>query len=146
MANEWESAEEVPQRFQEMAAREQRADERAQRFGQVNANGFEILATVTEDDILEAMRDVIDPELGINIVDLGLVYGVEFLEGGVVRLDMTLTSAACPLTDMIEEQTRMVLRDMVSEVQINWVWLPPWDPDKITTEGREQLQALGFNI
>lgn len=146
MSNEWESAAEVPERFQEMAARERRADERAQRFGQVNANGLEIAATITEADVLEAMRDVIDPELGINIVDLGLVYGVEFLEAGAIRLNMTLTSAACPLTDMIEEQTQMVLRDMVPEVQINWVWLPPWGPDKITPEGREQLQALGFNI
>ena len=61
---------------------------------------------VSVDDITEAMRDVVDPELGINVVDLGLLYGVH----------------------------------------INWVWMPPWGPDKITEDGREQLRALGFNV
>ncbi|MEN3266213.1 metal-sulfur cluster assembly factor, partial [Pseudonocardia sp.] len=60
------------------------------------------------DDLEEAMRDVVDPELGINVVDLGLVYGIQ-AEGGVATIDMTLTSAACPLTDVIEEQTRAAL-------------------------------------
>lgn len=101
--------------------------------------------SVSAAEIEEALRDVIDPELGINIVDLGLLYGVH-LSGKAVVLDMTLTSAGCPLTDMIEEQCRMVLTDLVDEVSINWVWMPPWGPDKITPEGREQLRALGFNV
>ena len=98
------------------------------------------------DDVTEAMRDVVDPELGINVVDLGLVYGVTVDQNNVAVLDMTLTSAACPLTDVIEDQTSAALDGLVSAVRINWVWMPPWGPDKITDEGREQLRALGFNV
>ncbi len=102
------------------------------------------------DDIEEAMRDVVDPELGINVVDLGLVYGIHVADDNTVTLDMTLTSAACPLTDVIEDQTRSALVDgpdgLVAGVTINWVWMPPWGPDKITDDGREQLRALGFNV
>ena len=103
------------------------------------------------DDIEEAMKDVVDPELGINVVDLGLVYGTHVDDENVATLDMTLTSAACPLTDVIEEQTRSALTTgpgggLVSDFRINWVWLPPWGPDKITDDGREQLRALGFNV
>ncbi len=94
----------------------------------------------------EALRDVIDPELGINVVDLGLLYGVSFDPDGTVVLDMTLTTAACPLTDVIEEQAQQALSLIADKVRIQWVWLPPWGPDKITPEGREQLRALGFNV
>lgn len=102
-------------------------------------------------DVEEAMRDVVDPELGINVVDLGLVYGMNLEEGeaGTVALiDMTLTSAACPLTDVIEDQTRSALvgAGLVTEIKLNWVWNPPWGPDKITDDGREQLRALGFTV
>ena len=96
--------------------------------------------------IFEAMRDVMDPELGINVVDLGLVYGVTVSEDKVATIDMTLTSAACPLTDVIEDQTAAALEGLVDDVQINWVWLPPWGPDKISDDGREQLRALGLNL
>lgn len=99
-------------------------------------------------DVEEAMRDVVDPELGINVVDLGLLYGMVVDPDNTVTLDMTLTSAACPLTDVIEDQTRQALvgSGVVQDVRINWVWMPPWGPDKITEDGREQLRALGFNI
>jgi metal-sulfur cluster biosynthetic enzyme len=103
-------------------------------------------------DLEEAMRDVVDPELGINVVDLGLVYGLNIEEGEagskVALIDMTLTSAACPLTDVIEDQSRTALvgAGLVSEIKINWVWNPPWGPDKITDDGREQLRALGFTV
>ena len=97
-------------------------------------------------DVEEAMRDVVDPELGINVVDLGLLYATTIDPDGGVTLDMTLTSAACPLTDVIEDQARSVLDGLVTDVRINWVWMPPWGPDKITEEGREQLRALGFNV
>ncbi|MEO6887240.1 MAG: metal-sulfur cluster assembly factor [Jatrophihabitantaceae bacterium] len=107
----------------------------------------------TKDDVEEAMRDVVDPELGINVVDLGLVYDAraDEVDGeSIVTLDMTLTSAACPLTDMIEDQTISALtggpKPLAVEVKINWVWMPPWGPDKITDDGREQLRALGFNV
>ena len=98
------------------------------------------------EDIVEALRDVVDPELGINVVDLGLVYGVTVGEDRLATIDMTLTSAACPLTDVIEDQTRSALDGLVNDFRINWVWLPPWGPDKITEDGREQLRALGFNV
>jgi metal-sulfur cluster biosynthetic enzyme len=97
-------------------------------------------------DITEAMKDVVDPELGINVVDLGLLYGVSLDDDAAVILDLTLTSAACPLTDVIEDQTNAALSGLVSDVRINWVWMPPWGPDKITEDGREQLRALGFNV
>ena len=100
------------------------------------------------DDLEEAMRDVVDPELGINVVDLGLVYGIQAVDG-IATIDMTLTSAACPLTDVIEEQTRTALTGgdgLVNDIKINWVWMPPWGPDKITEDGREQLRALGFRV
>ena len=96
-------------------------------------------------DVEEAMRDVIDPELGINVFDLGLVYGVSF-DNGTAVVDMTLTSAACPLTDLIESQTAAALEGLVDSFRINWVWMPPWTQERITEDGREQMRALGFNI
>ena len=102
--------------------------------------------TTTVDDVLEAMKDVVDPELGINVVDLGLVYGADVDEHSNTVLSMTLTSAACPLTDVIEDQTRAALDGLVNDFRIEWVWMPPWGPDKITDDGREMLRALGFNI
>lgn len=98
------------------------------------------------DDVKEALKDVVDPELGINVVDLGLCYGVEVDDANSATIDMTLTSAACPLTDVIEDQTEAALNGVVDDFRINWVWMPPWGPDKITDEGREQLRALGFNV
>ena len=103
-------------------------------------------STVTVEDVTEAMKDVVDPELGINVVDLGLVYGVHLDEGSNAVLDMTLTSAACPLTDVIEDQAGTALDGLVDGFRINWVWMPPWGPDKITDDGREMLRALGFNV
>jgi metal-sulfur cluster biosynthetic enzyme len=97
-------------------------------------------------DLEEALKDVIDPELGINIVDLGLVYGVAVGEDNHAVIDMTLTSAACPLTDVIEDQTAASLEGLVDGFRINWVWMPPWGPDRITPDGREQMRALGFNV
>ena len=103
------------------------------------------------EDVEEAMRDVVDPELGVNVVDLGLVYGIDVDESNVAIIDMTLTSAACPLTDVIEDQARQALTGgpgpgLVDDIRINWVWMPPWGPDKITDDGREQLRALGFRV
>ena len=110
-----------------------------------------VVSKPTIADIEEAMKDVVDPELGINVVDLGLVYDAHVDDDNVVTLDMTLTSAACPLTDVIEDQTRQALTTgpgggLVKDFRINWVWLPPWGPDKITDDGRDQLRALGFNV
>ncbi|SPT54159.1 FeS assembly SUF system protein [Actinomyces bovis] len=105
-----------------------------------------VAGAVDAAEVEEALRDVIDPELGINVVDLGLLYGVNIEPDGAIVLDMTLTTAACPLTDVIEEQAQQALVDLSHDVRVQWVWLPPWGPDKITPEGREQLRALGFNV
>lgn len=106
------------------------------------------MTPATEEEVLEAMHDVVDPELGINVVDLGLVYGVSVDDANIATVDMTLTSAACPLTDVIEDQTLAALvgSGLVGDVKINWVWNPPWGPDKITEDGRDQLRALGFTV
>ncbi len=98
------------------------------------------------EDVEEAMRDVVDPELMVNVVDLGLVYGIHVDEQNNCTLDMTLTSPTCPLTDRIEYDTHAVLDGLVNSATINWVWLPPWSLDKITDDGREQLRAIGFNV
>ncbi|MFW5419286.1 metal-sulfur cluster assembly factor [Nocardiopsis sp. CNT-189] len=97
------------------------------------------------EEISEALKDVIDPELGVNVVDLGLLYGVR-ADDSAITLDMTLTSAACPLTDVIEDQATSALDEFGRDVTINWVWMPPWGPDKITEDGRDQLRMLGFNV
>ena len=110
------------------------------------ATGSAGTSTTTPEDVTEALKDVVDPELGINVVDLGLVYGVHIDPDTNAVIDMTLTSAACPLTDVIEDQTNTALEGMVNDVLINWVWMPPWGPDKITDDGRDQLRALGFNV
>jgi metal-sulfur cluster biosynthetic enzyme len=98
------------------------------------------------DDIEEALKDVVDPELGINVVDLGLVYGLHLEEDESLTIDMTLTSAACTLTDVIEDQTQTALEGLVDRWVINWVWMPPWGMEMITDDGRDQLRALGFNV
>ena len=123
----------------DVTANEAEAPERAQAQA-VSDSGVEV------EEVKEALRDVVDPELGINVVDLGLVYGITVDESKHAVIDMTLTSAACPLTDVIEEQVATSLLDVVTGHTLNWVWMPPWGPDKITDDGREQLRALGFNV
>ncbi len=100
----------------------------------------------TETEVLDAMLDVVDPELMVNVVDLGLVYGVHIDDDNHATIDMTLTSPTCPLTDRLEYDTQLALEGLVSGVTINWVWLPPWTLDNITEEGREQLRAIGYNL
>ena len=100
----------------------------------------------TEEEIEEAMKDVVDPELMVNVVDLGLLYGVTVDEEANVTLDMTLTSPTCPLTDRTEYDTKYALDGLANSVTINWVWLPPWTLEMITEDGREQLRAIGYNL
>ena len=103
-------------------------------------------AAPTEDEVLEAMKDVVDPELMVNVVDLGLVYGIRVDEQNNATIDMTLTSPTCPLTDRLEYDTHAALAPLVNSVAINWVWLPPWTLDAITDDGREQLRSIGYNL
>ena len=99
------------------------------------------------DKVDEALKEVIDPEIGVNIVDLGLIYGLQKSEDdGSLLINMTLTSAGCPLTDVLEEQTAEALDGVVEAFRINWVWMPPWGPEKITEDGKEQMRAIGFSI
>ena len=99
------------------------------------------------DEVVEALKEVIDPELGVNIYDLGLIYELfESEEDESLLINMTLTSAGCPLTDVIEEQTAAALDGVVDAFRINWVWMPPWGPERITDDGREQMRAIGFSI
>ena len=104
------------------------------------------LDPVKYDEVLEALKDVIDPELGVNIVDLGLIYGLLKSDDGALLINMTLTSAGCPLTDVLEEQTGQALDGIVDAYRINWVWMPPWGPERITEDGKEQMRAIGFSI
>ena len=100
----------------------------------------------TEEEVEEAMKDVVDPELMVNVVDLGLLYGVTVDEEANVTLDMTLTSPTCPLTDRIEYDTKYALEGLANSVTINWVWLPPCTLEMITEDCREQLRAIGYNL
>ncbi|GAA0278785.1 metal-sulfur cluster assembly factor [Streptomyces polychromogenes] len=111
-----------------------------------NATPEASIKPATEEEVREALYDVVDPELGIDVVNLGLIYGIHIDDANIATLDMTLTSAACPLTDVIEDQAKSATEGIVNELRINWVWMPPWGPDKITDDGREQLRALGFNV
>lgn len=111
--------------------------------------------TAAHDELLaevdEAMHDVIDPEIGINVMDLGLVYDLDVhqgAEGPVAVIIMTLTSPACPLQDIIHDQVHNVTigAGLVTELDLTWVWDPPWSPDKITDDGREMMRAVGFTV
>ena len=106
-----------------------------------------VLAPALFDQVEEALKDVVDPELGVNIVDLGLIYDLSWdPENNALIISMTLTSAGCPLTDVIAEQIAQSLDNVVEAFRINWVWMPPWGPEKITDDGRDMMRALGFSI
>ncbi len=108
-------------------------------------NSFE-LDPKKYDEVIEALKEVIDPELGVNIVDLGLIYGLLRSDDGALLINMTLTSAGCPLTEVLEEQTAQALDGVEDAFRINWVWMPPWGPERITEDGKEQMRAIGFSI
>ncbi|TCK27627.1 metal-sulfur cluster assembly factor [Pseudonocardia endophytica] len=101
---------------------------------------------ITE-QITEALTEVLDPDLGVNVVDLGFLYGIT-LDDGAVTLTMTLTSPACPLTKPMEDQIQIALVDggLVTSATVDWVFQPPWSPARITPDGRDQLRAIGFNL
>lgn len=102
---------------------------------------------VGQDEIREAMKQVDDPELGINVVDLGLLYDIGVDEAtGKVDLQMTLTSMGCPLTEQIIADVRKFVEplDGVTSVDVNWVWDPPWGPDKMTDDGKLMMKVMGY--
>lgn len=108
--------------------------------------GSEPQTRTTVEDVTEAMKDVVDPELMVNVVDLGLVYGIQLDDDLNATIDMTLTSPTCPLTDRLEYDTQLALDGLVNSVTINWVWLPPWSLENITPEGIDQLRSVGYNV
>lgn len=97
--------------------------------------------------VREALIDVIDPDLGVNVLDLGFVRGIE-MHGSSAVIMMTLTSAACPLTSIMEDQirTRLAGLEGVDDFRIDWVWVPAWRPADMTASGRDQLRAIGFSF
>jgi metal-sulfur cluster biosynthetic enzyme len=98
-------------------------------------------AAVTKDDVLEVLRNVIDPELQLNLVDLGLIYDVNVAEGGDVKVQMTLTSPGCPYGPELVAETKamvMMIRG-VKSVNVEVVWTPPWSIERITEAARLEL-------
>ncbi|OFW14614.1 MAG: hypothetical protein A3F69_00360 [Acidobacteria bacterium RIFCSPLOWO2_12_FULL_66_10] len=98
---------------------------------------------MTEADVRQALREVVDPELGVNIVDLGLVYGIE-IDGTRARIVMTMTNPACPLLDYLKDLVNSAVKERVPdvhEVDIEIVWEPPWSPDMMSDAARQQLNG-----
>lgn len=98
-------------------------------------------AIVDDAVVLDALRDVDDPEAGMNIVDLGLVYGVE-VRDDAVGIDLTMTTAACPMTDLIVEQVHDAVQAVVpggTTVEVRLVWDPPWTPDRMSGIAKEHF-------
>lgn len=95
----------------------------------------------------DCLREVLDPEIPISLVDLGLIYGVE-MDGGGVRVDLTFTATACPCMEFIREDVtdRLSQESWIDRVEIREVWDPPWTTDRITDEGRQQLRSLGVGV
>jgi len=95
---------------------------------------------LTEEQVMETLRSCYDPEIPVNVVDLGLIYEIDISEG-IVTIKMTLTSLGCPLSDYLENdiKTRVMQLPRVKDVQIEVVWDPPWSPEKMSKEAREML-------
>lgn len=95
---------------------------------------------ITEDAVFEAIKEIIDPEVGINIVDMGLIYGVD-IEDETVNITMTLTSPGCPAGGQLINGTQHVTQQLenVEEVNINVVWTPRWTPEMMTEEAKDEL-------
>lgn len=109
----------------------------------------EAMAAVPDEaQVLEALKVVKDPEIPVNVVDLGLIYGVEVAPDGAVEITMTLTSVGCPVQDLIRADAEMAVGrlDGVTDVNVEFVWTPPWGPDKMTEDGKRQMRMFGFNV
>ncbi len=103
----------------------------------------------SEEDLRKGLRAVIDPEIGYNIVDLGLVYGVEKdAESKHVHVVMTLTSMGCPLTEIIQQQVTVIMLAFpgVESADVEFTFSPPWSPAMIEEYVAEELRAMGMNV
>ena len=104
---------------------------------------------ISKEKVVEKLKDCYDPEIPINLYDLGLIYDVRIDEPkGVVEIDMTLTSVGCPVAPIIIAQVQEKVKELdgVKLVMANLVWEPAWNPSKATDEGKTQLRYMGINI
>lgn len=100
------------------------------------------------EEVLDALKSVYDPEIPINIVDLGLIYRVDFITDDQVEVDMTLTGMGCPVGPAMVEQVRATCLTVpgVADAKVNLVWRPAWDPKKATEDGKIMLSAMGVRV
>ncbi len=108
----------------------------------------EINKEALRDAVLESLKSVRDPEIPVNVVDLGLIYEVRVADDGAVDVDMTLTSMGCPVQDMIQADAELaVMRvDGVARANVEFVWTPGWTTEMITDDGRRQMRMFGFSV
>lgn len=101
-----------------------------------------------EESVRESLRDVHDPEIPVNIVDLGLVYDITITDDNVAEIEMTLTSMGCPIADQIKRNVEIAATavDSVDTATVDLVWDPPWDPSKATDDGKAQLRSFGITV
>ena len=103
-----------------------------------------------KEKVISVLKESYDPEIPVNVWDLGLIYRVEVKKNGLIEIDMTLTTPGCPIAGMVVEIVKANITEAFGgkyEVKVNLVWDPPWSPDKVTKEGRKQLQEIyGYDI
>jgi metal-sulfur cluster biosynthetic enzyme len=99
-------------------------------------------------ELMEAMKVVRDPEIPVNIVDLGLIYNLELSDEGDVAIDMTLTSMGCPVQDMLQADVELACKQVegVKSVKVEFVWSPPWSTEKMSDDGKKQMRMFGFHV
>ncbi len=101
------------------------------------------------DRVIEVLKSIYDPEIPINIYDLGLIYNISVDDAGVVRIDMTLTTPGCPIAFYVVQQIISSVKSIegVNDVKVNVTFSPPWNPLKMTKDGRERFKQLfGYDI
>ena len=102
--------------------------------------------TITRESVIVALRTIYDPEIPVNIWDLGLIYGIDQQDQGV-QIKMTLTAMGCPIGPAIAAEIENKLQAIgVEAVKVDFVWSPPWTPERLTPDGREQLQMMGYPV
>jgi metal-sulfur cluster biosynthetic enzyme len=99
-------------------------------------------------ELMEAMKVVRDPEIPVNIVDLGLIYDLKLSDEGNVDIDMTLTSMGCPVQDMLQADVELACKSVegINAVTVNFVWSPPWSTEKMSDEGKKMMRMFGFHV
>jgi metal-sulfur cluster biosynthetic enzyme len=99
-------------------------------------------------ELMEAMKVVRDPEIPVNIVDLGLIYNLELSQEGDVGVDMTLTSMGCPVQDMLQADVELACKSVegIKAVTVNFVWSPPWSTEKMSDDGKKMMRMFGFHV